>query len=130
MLSVQIIEPSSATALAAVAAKMNLKEDVLILFTTSHGDPNSGLAYRDGEKGVGMIAPSRLASLLDDIGGAVLRGLDNRVTLDQSLALFFGEVDYPRGFFVGLRQQPFPGEATVQPVVLVHVEAQEGTVHA
>lgn len=57
-----------ATALAAVAAKMNLKEDVLILFTTSHGDPNSGLAYRDGEKGVGMIAPSRLASLLDDLG--------------------------------------------------------------
>lgn len=57
-----------ATALAAVAAKMNLKEDVLILFTTSHGDPNSGLAYRDGEKGIGMIAPSRLATLLDDLG--------------------------------------------------------------
>lgn len=57
-----------ATALAAVAAKMNLKEDVLILFATTHGDPNSGLAYRDGEKGFGAIAPSRLANLLDDLG--------------------------------------------------------------
>jgi hypothetical protein len=60
--------PNLATALAAVASKMNLKEDVLVLFTTSHGDPNSGLAYRDGEKGIGMIAPVRLARLLDDLG--------------------------------------------------------------
>jgi Peptidase C13 family len=57
-----------ATALAAVAAKMNLKEDVLILFATTHGDPDSGLAYRDGNKGFGAIAPVRLASLLDDLG--------------------------------------------------------------
>ncbi|MBL0925030.1 MAG: peptidase C13 [Sphingomonadaceae bacterium] len=57
-----------ATALAAVAGKMNLKEDVLILFATTHGDPNSGLAYRDGDKGYGAIAPSRLANLLDDLG--------------------------------------------------------------
>jgi len=47
---------------------MNLKEDVLILFATTHGDPNNGLAYRDGDKGVGMIAPTRLANLLDDLG--------------------------------------------------------------
>lgn len=60
--------PNLATALAAVAAKMNLKEDVLILFATTHGDPNSGLAYRDGNKGIGMIAPLRLANLLDDLG--------------------------------------------------------------
>jgi Peptidase C13 family len=60
--------PNLATALAAVAAKMNLKEDVLILFATTHGDPESGLAYRDGSKGVGMIAPLRLANLLDDLG--------------------------------------------------------------
>lgn len=57
-----------ATILAAVAAKMNLKEDVLILFATTHGDPDNGLAYRDGDKGAGMIAPMRLASLLDDLG--------------------------------------------------------------
>lgn len=60
--------PNLATALAAVAAKMNLKEDVLILFATTHGDPNNGLAYRDGNKGIGMIAPLRLAKLLDDLG--------------------------------------------------------------
>jgi Peptidase C13 family len=60
--------PNLATALAAVAAKMNLKEDVLILFATTHGDPNNGLAYRDGDKGAGMIAPIRLANLLDDLG--------------------------------------------------------------
>ena len=60
--------PNLATALAAVAAKMNLKEDVLILFATTHGDPNSGLAYRDGNNGIGMIAPLRLANLLDDLG--------------------------------------------------------------
>ena len=60
--------PNLATALAAVAAKMNLREDVLILFATTHGDPDSGLAYRDGNKGYGAIAPVRLASLLDGLG--------------------------------------------------------------
>lgn len=57
-----------ATALAAVAAKMNRKEDVLILFVTTHGDPASGLVYRDGNNGVGMIAPQRLAGLIDELG--------------------------------------------------------------
>jgi len=57
-----------AVALAAVAGKMDLKEDVLILFATTHGDPVSGLAYRDGNDGVGMIAPQRLSALLDDLG--------------------------------------------------------------
>jgi hypothetical protein len=60
--------PNLAAALAAVAAKMNLKEDVLVLFVTTHGDPNSGLAYRDGDNGIGMIAPLRLANLLDGLG--------------------------------------------------------------
>lgn len=60
--------PNLATALAAVAAKMNVKEDVLILFATTHGDPVSGLAYRDGNNGIGMIAPKRLAALLDGLG--------------------------------------------------------------
>jgi hypothetical protein len=47
---------------------MDLKEDVLILFATTHGDPVSGLAYRDGNDGVGMIAPQRLSALLDGVG--------------------------------------------------------------
>jgi Peptidase C13 family len=54
-------------ALAAVAGKMNLKEDALILYTTSHGAPGIGLAYRDGTSGYGMIAPQRLAGLLTDL---------------------------------------------------------------
>lgn len=60
--------PNLSIALAAVAGKMNLKEDVLILFATTHGDPVSGLVYRDGSNGAGMIAPQRLASLLDGLG--------------------------------------------------------------
>lgn len=60
--------PNLSTVMAAVADQMNLKEDVLILFATTHGDPTIGLSYRDGSSGVGMIAPQRLASLLDGMG--------------------------------------------------------------
>ncbi len=60
--------PHLTAVLSAVAAKMNLKEDVLILYTTSHGDATIGLAYRDGTNGFGMIAPKRLAALLDGLG--------------------------------------------------------------
>lgn len=59
--------PNLATALAAVAAKMNPKEDVLVFFATTHGDPRLGLVYRDGSNAVGMIAPKKLATLLDDL---------------------------------------------------------------
>lgn len=57
-----------ATALAAVAAKMNVREDVLIVYATSHGTADVGLVYRDGEAGYGFISPKRLASLLDGLG--------------------------------------------------------------
>ena len=57
-----------AASLAAVAKKMDLKEDVLILFTTSHGDPNVGIVYRDETEGFGMIAPLRMAEMLDGLG--------------------------------------------------------------
>ena len=55
------------TALAAVAAKMDLKEDALILYTTSHGGPDIGLAYRDRVNGYGLIAPKRMADLLSEL---------------------------------------------------------------
>jgi hypothetical protein len=60
--------PNIATALAAIAQKMNVKEDVLVLYATTHGDPRVGLVYRDGQDGIGMIAPKRLAALLDGLG--------------------------------------------------------------
>lgn len=57
-----------AIALGSIAAKMDPKEDVLILYTTSHGSPTNGLAYKDGEFGFGMIGPKRLADMLDGFG--------------------------------------------------------------
>lgn len=57
-----------ATALAAVAAKMDVKEDVLILYATSHGTAEVGLVYRDGEEGYGLISPKRMARILDGLG--------------------------------------------------------------
>ncbi len=55
-------------ALGAVSAKMDVKEDVLILYTTSHGAPEIGLSYRDGDHGFGWIGPKRLADLLNGVG--------------------------------------------------------------
>ncbi len=55
-------------ALAAVAGLMDPKEDVLLLYTTSHGAPKVGLVYKDGESGYGFIAPKNLASNLDGLG--------------------------------------------------------------
>ena len=48
-----------AMALASIAEKMDVKEDVLVFYSTSHGDKKLGLVYRDGEDGFGMIAPKR-----------------------------------------------------------------------
>jgi hypothetical protein len=59
---------SLSVALGAVAAVMDPKEDVLILYSTSHGDSHIGLAYQDGQNGFGMIAPKRLAEMLDGLG--------------------------------------------------------------
>lgn len=56
-----------AIVLASIAAKMDLDEDVLVLYSTSHGSKELGLVYRDGEEGFGMIAPKRLKLLLDEL---------------------------------------------------------------
>lgn len=56
------------TALGAVSAKMDVTEDVLVLYTTSHGAPQIGLSYRDGDHGIGWIGPKRLADLLNGAG--------------------------------------------------------------
>lgn len=56
-----------ATALARVAEAMDPREDVLILYTTSHGAP-LGIIYNDGDQGFGAISPVRLADMLETLG--------------------------------------------------------------
>ena len=48
-----------AIALARIAELMDESEDVLVLYTTSHGAP-FGLYYNDGDSGYGAISPNRL----------------------------------------------------------------------
>jgi hypothetical protein len=57
-----------AEAVDGVAAKMNANEDVLVLYTTSHGSPDAGLNFRDPEFGAVVISPSQLAAILDHSG--------------------------------------------------------------
>ncbi len=65
-------------ALERVAALMDRKEDVLILYTTSHGTPRAGLNYQDPSRGNGIIAPAQLAATLDRLG------FQNRLIILQS----------------------------------------------
>jgi hypothetical protein len=53
--------------LARVAELMDPAEDVLVLYSTSHG-AQVGLAYHDGDSGYGILAPSRLGSMLGELG--------------------------------------------------------------
>ena len=54
-------------ALARVAELLDPEEDVLILYSTSHGAP-FGLSYHDGDQGYGVISPFRLWSVLNELG--------------------------------------------------------------
>ena len=56
-----------AMALARVAETMDRDEDVLVLYTTSHGAP-WGIFYSDGDNGAGAISPVRLWKLLSQLG--------------------------------------------------------------
>jgi hypothetical protein len=57
-----------AHALDGVAAKMNRDEDVLVLYTTSHGSPRNGLNFRDPMRGEAVITPPQLQAMLDHTG--------------------------------------------------------------
>ena len=57
-----------AHALDSVAAKMNRDEDVLVLYTTSHGSPRNGLNFRDPMRGEAVITPPQLQAMLDHTG--------------------------------------------------------------
>ncbi|WP_404336529.1 C13 family peptidase [Sphingomonas sp. MMS12-HWE2-04] len=54
-------------ALARVAEVMDKQQDVLVLYTTSHG-AKVGIAYHDGDEGYGILSPARLAAILDELG--------------------------------------------------------------
>ena len=58
---------SLAVTLARIAELMDRREDVLVLYTTSHGAP-FGLYYNDGDSGYGLISPHRLGTLLEELG--------------------------------------------------------------
>lgn len=53
-----------ALALARATTLMDGKEDVLVLYTTSHGTPRAGLNYKHPVHGDGVIAPDQLAAML------------------------------------------------------------------
>ena len=55
-----------AAALARIAELMG-PEDVLVLYTTSHGAP-FGIVYNDGNEGFGIVGPARLATMLNELG--------------------------------------------------------------
>ncbi len=57
-----------ALGLAALAQQMDKAEDVLILFATAHGAPGVGVVHKESDKSYGMMAPQRLAMLLDELG--------------------------------------------------------------
>lgn len=58
---------SLSMALARVAELMDPAQDVLILYVTTHG-AKIGLAYHDSNNGYGVLSPTRLKALLDELG--------------------------------------------------------------
>lgn len=53
--------------IAHIAELMDTDEDVLVLYTTSHGN-QLGLAYHYGDSGYGVLSPTRLAGALEEVG--------------------------------------------------------------
>lgn len=65
--------------LARAAQLMDVKEDVLILYSTSHGLPNEGLLYKEKSRGIEeKVAPRRFADLLEP------HGFTNRLLMIQA----------------------------------------------
>ncbi|MEJ0022190.1 MAG: C13 family peptidase [Alphaproteobacteria bacterium] len=52
----------------AIGAKMNKDEDLFVLFMTSHGGPNSGIALRDRDRMDYTMTPANLRGVLDKAG--------------------------------------------------------------
>jgi hypothetical protein len=60
-------------ALARAGQVADPREDVLVLYTTSHGSPEDGLQYKDPKRGYGWISPQRLGTMLG------VSGMPNRL---------------------------------------------------
>jgi hypothetical protein len=56
-----------AAALARIAEQMDKSQDVLVLYTTSHGGP-FGIVYNDADNGYGAISPSRMLIMMQALG--------------------------------------------------------------
>ncbi len=69
--------------LARASALMDGGEDVLVLYTTSHGTPRAGLNYEHARYGAEVITPAQLAAMLG------VRGVQNRLIILQ--ACFSGQ---------------------------------------
>lgn len=65
-------------ALARTAELMDRNEDVLVLYSTSHGTARAGLNYRDGAHGNSIITPGDLAEML------AISGTGNRLLILQA----------------------------------------------
>lgn len=70
-------------ALKRVAELMDRREDVLVLYSTSHGEPNAGLVYNNRHGDVRLIEPPQLAAMLKSLG------VQNRLIILQ--ACFAGQ---------------------------------------
>ena len=57
-----------ALALRRAADLMDRNEDVLVLYSTSHGAPDAGLVYKDEQRGTGFVSPAQLAEMLRTLG--------------------------------------------------------------
>lgn len=67
-----------ALAIGRAASLMDRKEDVLVLYTTSHGTPRAGLDYKDAARGTGVLTPTQLAAMFGQ------HGLENRLIILQA----------------------------------------------
>lgn len=57
-----------ALALAGASARMDPSEDVLVLYTTSHGSPHAGLNFEHEAYGASIVTPAQLAGMLGEPG--------------------------------------------------------------
>ncbi|HWH21720.1 MAG TPA: C13 family peptidase, partial [Allosphingosinicella sp.] len=78
---------SLATVLAKVGQLADPKQDVVVLYATSHGSPAGGLQYHDPRRGFGSVPPERLARLVE------ASGMPNRLVI---LSACYSGVFLPR----------------------------------